>query len=145
MTTGDPMKRRGRFNAEVSDHRPTMLALTAALLQLGYTLDTTGHEPALRCIGCESGAVLGERVPHADDCVVANPDTPRTDALISRLCPYLDGEVTAALEAHARQLERELGARGRYVCANRSFEWHAEAPNCPVCRASEPHRQGVEP
>ena len=34
-------------------------------------------------------------------------DTPRTDALIDSLCPYLDGKITDTLEAHAKQLERE--------------------------------------
>ena len=40
---------------------------------LRCTLDTTGHELALRCIGCDSGAVLGEPIPHADDCATKQP------------------------------------------------------------------------
>lgn len=31
-------------------------------------LDTSGAEPALRCAKCDSGAVLGEPIPHAPDC-----------------------------------------------------------------------------
>ena len=47
--------------------------------ELRCTLDTTGHELALRCIGCDSGAVLGEPIPHADDCAAKQPHRQGTE------------------------------------------------------------------
>lgn len=34
-------------------------------------------------------------------------DTPRTDAAINEICPFIESHETMWLEAHARQLERE--------------------------------------
>lgn len=78
MATGETMNKARR---EVA-------ALQSVIVELGYYVDMSGAEPAWRCMACNSGAVVGEPIPHQEGC-------PRTNTAETRSvqpCTFPDCE-----------------------------------------------------